>query len=420
MNALASGEPRKLKVLVSALSCNASHGSEGLVGYKTVEALSKGGHQVTLLASPPTEVPAGVEWIPCNAQPCNFNEVGPDAWFRFELRQWRAVRRLRKTNTFDVIHKVTPAPLINSTLLDRHGLPLVVGPVLVAQPVPASFEPLLRRPVSPPPQARFHPGRIASSVIRRVVGRVNRNARHLERAAVILLGMKEAWRHIPERLWNRCQLLTWSGIEHTRFVPDAAAQTPAVIRLLFVGRLVPYKGVELLLRALAVARASHSFHLSIVGTGDPVYAEFLRDLAAQLGVSGAVRFVPAISRPELLRFYQEAEVFCFPTLCDTNGIALLEAMSCRCAVLVSDTAGPQEIVADGTGIKIPLTNPEQYVNDYAAALVRLGGDVALRRQLGDRAREHILTHHDWERIAQQLLAIYQTIGTQLDTLPPRQ
>ncbi len=417
MNAIASrsGEPRKLDVLVSALSCNASHGSEGLVGYKTVEALSKAGHRVTLLASPPTEVPPGVDLIPCNAQPCNFNEVGPDAWFRFELRQWRTVRRLGKTKSFDLIHKVTPAPLINSTMLHRHGLPLVIGPVLVAQPVPPSFEPLLRRPVSPPPQMKLHPGRIASSVIRRVAGRVNREARHLDRAAVILLGMKEAWRHIPERLWPRCQLLTWSGIEHTRFVPNPPARNPAMLRLLFVGRLVPYKGLELLLRALAMARKEHPLQLSIVGNGDPVYTEFLRDLASRLGVAEATTFVPAVSRADLLRFYQEADVFCFPTLCDTYGIALLEAMSSSCAVLVSDTAGPQEIVAEGTGLKVPLTNPEQYVCEYAAALVRLAGDAPLRRQLGERAREHILQHHDWERIGQQLLAIYQNIGTQLDT-----
>ena len=403
-----------MKIIVSALSCNASQGSEGLVGYKTVEALSRV-HQVTLLASPPAEIPPGVEWIPCNAQPCNFNEVGPDAWFRFELRQWRTVRRLRKTRKFDLIHKVTPAPLVNSTMLYLHGLPLIVGPVLVAQPVPASFEPLLRRPVSAPPRPKFHPGRVASSVIRRVAARVNGAARHLDHAAVILLGMKEAWRHVPERHWSRCQFLSWSGIEHARFLPDASARHPTVVRLLFVGRLVPYKGVELLLRALAGARKHHTFALSIVGTGDPVYTGFLRDLAAQLGLTDILTFVPAVSRTELLRFYQEADVFCFPTLCDTYGIALLEAMSCRCAVLVSDTAGPQEIVAEGTGLKVALTNPEQYVSDYAAALVRLAGDAPLRRQLGARAREHILQHHDWERIGQQLLDIYHHLGSQLDT-----
>jgi glycosyltransferase involved in cell wall biosynthesis len=94
-------------------------------------------------------------------------------------------------------------------------------------------------------------------------------------------------------------------------------------------------------------------------------------------------------------------------------------MSCRCAVLVSDTAGPQEIVAEGTGLKIALTNPEQYVSDYAAALVRLAGDAPLRRQLGERAREHILQHHDWPRIGQHLLDLCHQLGSQLDTPPHR-
>lgn len=407
-----------MRILVSALSCNASLGSEALVGYKTVEALSKE-HEVTLLASPPAEIPRGVEWIPCDAQPCSFNEVGSDAWFRFELRQWLLLRRLRRSRKFDIIHKVTPAPLANTTMLYLQRLPLIIGPVLVAQPVPVSFESLTRPHFSPPPQSKFHPARIASSLIRRMAGRANRAARHLDHASLILLGMKEAWNHVPERHWDLCQFLTWSGIEHDRFVPDDSAKNSTVVRLLFVGRLVPYKGLELLLRALAVARTQCAFKLSVVGDGDPAYAEFLRRLAADLEVADSVVFMPAVSRSELLRFYQEADVFCFPTLCDTYGIALLEAMSCGCAVVVSDTAGPQEIVAEGTGIKIPLISPEQYVSEYASALVRLASDASLRRQLGECAREHILKHHDWDVIGGQLCDIYRNLGSPLDINPLR-
>ena len=57
------------------MSCNASLGSESLVGYMTAGALAKE-HQVTMIASPPAEIPPGVEWVPCDAQPANFNEVG--------------------------------------------------------------------------------------------------------------------------------------------------------------------------------------------------------------------------------------------------------------------------------------------------------------------------------------------------------
>ena len=56
-----------MRILVSALSCNASLGSEDLIGYKTVEALSKE-RRVPLLDLSPSEIPAGAKWIPCTAQ----------------------------------------------------------------------------------------------------------------------------------------------------------------------------------------------------------------------------------------------------------------------------------------------------------------------------------------------------------------
>src|SRR2546423_14400836 len=105
-----------MRVLLSAMSCNASIGSDGLVGYMTAKTLARE-HEVTMIASPPVEVPPGVEWIPCDAQPVNFNEVGADAWLRFEWRQWRLGRRLRAQRNFDVIPKLTPAPLGNASLL---------------------------------------------------------------------------------------------------------------------------------------------------------------------------------------------------------------------------------------------------------------------------------------------------------------
>src|SRR5262249_61840758 len=99
--------------------------------------------------------------------------------------------------------------------------------------------------------------------------------------------------------------------------------------------------------------------LDIVGDGDPVYKGFLLRLVQELRLGSFVDFLPPIPRYQLPSLYQQADVFFFPTLCDTYGVALLETMSCGCAGLVSDVAGAGGIVNGGDGLKGRWRTPGQ-------------------------------------------------------------
>jgi glycosyltransferase involved in cell wall biosynthesis len=185
-----------------------------------------------------------------------------------------------------------------------------------------------------------------------------------------------------------------------------------VPQLLFVGRVVPYKGVELLLRAAAVAkRGGLNFELKIVGRATPICYRYFTRLANQLGLTECVSFVVDRPRSELTELYQNADVFCMPST-ETYGIAILEAMSCGCAVLVSDINGPGEIVRPGTGLKVPLETPDQFIEEYASRIIQLVEDPQLREELGMSAREHVVHEHDWIRIQSRFLEIYDEVLTE--------
>ena len=94
---------------------------------------------------------------------------------------------------------------------------------------------------------------------------------------------------------------------------------------------------------------------------------------------------------------------------ETYGIAILEAMSSGCAVLVSDINGPGEIVRPDTGLKVPLNTPDQFIAEYADRIVQMVDDAKLRADLGEAAREHVICEHDWRRIQSRLLEIYDEI-----------
>jgi glycosyltransferase involved in cell wall biosynthesis len=311
------------------------------------------------------------------------------------------------------------------------GKPLVVGPLIAAETPPSEFKPFLQRPVSSSAQPRWHPARLAARFCRIAVGRAGAAQNHLRHAQCILTGTGAALRGVPEPWRSKCRSLTYAGVEHDVYLPPDPRSDNAAVRLLFVGRLVPYKGLELLLRALAIAAKQHSFHLDIIGTADQVYKDFLLRLSEQLGFVTApepdsrstehgtrntnnrstVLFLPPRPRDQLIQLYQRADIFCFPTICDTYGIALLEAMSCGCAALVSDVAGAGEIVNGTNGLKVPLRAPEQYIAEYAQKLIELARNRQLRHELGDAARRHILREHDWSIIGRRLLEIYDDLAS---------
>ena len=392
------------RVLCSALACDATRGSEATVGAKYAEILARN-YDVTIFAAPPSRAPPGTKLVTCNTGPCNLNDVDSLPLLRFELAQLRKARSLAPR--YDIAHRVTPAAIGMPSLLPLLGVPFILGPLIAAPPPPMAFAPVLRHQA---PARRgmldWSSERLARGLSRRVIGLMDRSELGFRRADLILVGMEEARRQVPEKWRDKCVPITWSGIEHEMFHPPDQRPADRPLRLLFVGRLVPYKGVELLLRAVARARTCTPVQLSVLGSGPADYEASLRDLTRELGISELVDFEPSVSRSELVRRYQQAHVFCFPTLADTYGVALLEAMSSGCAVIVSDTGGPGEIVKRGEGIKVPLVDPERYIAEFADAIVLLATNASLREELGARARKRILADHDWPTIGDRLLAIY--------------
>lgn len=154
--------------------------------------------------------------------------------------------------------------------------------------------------------------------------------------------------------------------------------------VLAVGRLVPQKGHDLLIRAFASLHPYFpDWELIIVGEGSA--ADGLRALAAQLGLRDHVRLVGRVSDP--FPYYRAAEVFAFPSRYEGVGNALLEAMLCGLPVVVSDASpGPLDYVRDGeTGLVVPSED----VEELAAALHRLMDSSELRRRLGHAARQRV-------------------------------
>ncbi len=189
-------------------------------------------------------------------------------------------------------------------------------------------------------------------------------------------------RHYPQK----CHTVPL-GIDLTAFEPgEASARAGAEIRarlggplVLFVGRMMAYKGVDHLLRAMRDVRA----RLVVVGDGPDLPR--VRALAGELGLGERVTFTGRVEPTEVVHWIAAADVGVLPSVQEAYGLSMVEMMAHGRPVVCTELGtGTTEINRDGeTGLVVPPADPPA----LAAALNRLLGDEALRRRLGVRARE---------------------------------
>ncbi len=181
-------------------------------------------------------------------------------------------------------------------------------------------------------------------------------------------------------------LLCRHGVDLDRFTRLDRSPQPG--RILSIGRLVPKKGYDVLLRACALlAQRGREFELRVIGGGE-LHAQ-LEALAAELGIADRVRVSGARPQPELLDELREAEVFALAPLVlpdgDRDGVpnVILEAMAAGVPVVSTAVSGVPEVIHHGvTGLLAPPGDPRA----LAEALEDMLGDAELRRRLSQSAR----------------------------------
>ncbi len=181
-------------------------------------------------------------------------------------------------------------------------------------------------------------------------------------------------------------------------------------RVLFAGRLIERKGLPVLLRALARVAREREVVLDLVGEGHE--RPRLERLAADLGLAERVRFHGWVSPEELDRLYRACTVFVLPSVVDSHGdteglgVVLIEALRYRKPVIGSDVGGIPDIVEDGvSGLLVPPGDPEA----LAQALRRVLDDPALARRLGEDGFQYVAQKFAWERIADEVAALYRSL-----------
>lgn len=169
-------------------------------------------------------------------------------------------------------------------------------------------------------------------------------------------------------------------------------------RVLFVGRIEPQKGIDVLLKAFA--ELAPGAHLRIVGDGSQVGA--LKQLTTDLGITDRVEFVGRVEPSNVAEEFAAAEIFCGLSRSEALGNVFLEAQAAGCAVIGTTVGGIPDILShEETGL---LVEPDN-VSDAVVALQKLLKDASLRTRLAQAGSTHA-QEFSWEKIADQYAELY--------------
>jgi glycosyltransferase involved in cell wall biosynthesis len=190
-----------------------------------------------------------------------------------------------------------------------------------------------------------------------------------------------------------------NAVDLARFKEDSRGDSSASPTVMFVGRLVPVKALDVLLEAWARIDPAHDARLVFVGDG-PVRAS-LESQAERLGVSSNVHFVGTVS--DVRELLNAADIYVQCSYQEGLPNSVLEAMACGLPIVATRVSGNEDLVADEeNGLLVPPGNAAE----LSAALERLLRDPALRRRMGVRSREKIVKQYELGQVLQQLEKVY--------------
>lgn len=401
-----------LKVLLSAYSCEPNRGSEPGNGWNTAIYLARAGVRVWVLTR--SSVRAAIEENTPKDLHLRFVYVDiPSRWQRVlptALREhaqyllwqrliFRTAVRLDREVGFDLIHHVTWGSLTAGSWLWGVGKPFIFGPVGGGQIAPRAFLHYFGR--------GGYKERFRSFVVKHITPRNPLTVNTVRNAEVVLSTNSDTQRIVDKIGANRSLLLLDACLPPEMIPPVAPIRhDAAVLRVLWVGRLLPRKALNLALDAIARVDSTVPLRLTILGGGPlgTAVPGWIRDR----GLADRVQWKGQVSWAEVQAAYLEHDVFLFTSLRDSSGAQLLEAMAEALPIVMLNHHGGAEFVPDDAALKVPVTRPSDTVDGIARALEFLYHHPSARVQMGKTAWE-FARRQTWDQRASQYLELYTQV-----------
>jgi glycosyltransferase involved in cell wall biosynthesis len=396
------------KLLMVAPACDGEDVGEAWLAFQWANLLSTRFHVTLLTTYKRGHTPASaqlpavrvIEWSepPLVWRFERLNSLLQPAYVPFYLRARRWVRsRLADGERFDIAHQTVPVAMRYPSPVAGLGIPLIIGPVGGSLESPAAF--IAEEGGTPWYQRlrRFDSLRLRHDPLLR---------RSFETADCVLGIAPYVDRLLDDLAIRRFETLSDVALHDVGRVTDRSGRAGPV-RLLFVGRIIRTKGVRDIIRAMAHLR-DLSVVLDVVGDGAD--RDACEEIVRELGLAHRVTFHGSVPRTLVDAFYENADVFVFPSYREPGGSVVLEAMAFGLPLVVCDRGGPGANVDASCAFLLPAVSPEQLTADCATAVRTLVENPGLRRQMGIAARVYARNNHLWRHRVNRMSALYAEVS----------
>jgi glycosyltransferase involved in cell wall biosynthesis len=405
-----------LRVLIVAQNASTKFGGEAILPWHYFRLLRKRGvdvrlvvHERTrdeLLALLPDEA-SRMRFVPdLTAQQVMFrvgqylpgrineNTIGFLTHAITALMQRNLVRDLVTKHRIDVIHEPIPVSPKQPSFMFGLGAPVIIGPMNGGMDFPPAFA----GSASLAERAFMGVGRELAHVVNQLIPG--------KRDAAILLTANERTRKaLPRSASQHVIQLVENGVDMGLFhAREQAARTGETIRFVFMGRLVDWKRVDILLEACSKLQGEN-FTLEILGDG-PLRGE-LESYAQGLGIAERVIFHGMQPQARCSQVLSECDALVLPSLRECGGAVVLEAMACGLPVIATRWGGPADYLDERSGILVDPTGHGSFVAGLIDAMRRMITSPELRARLGEAGKRRVQEEFDWERKIDRILDIYE-------------
>ena len=368
-----------MKLLISTYACAPNRGSEHGVGWNWTTEAHRLGHEVWALVSPAHKdaiehaarddaVVRGIHWAFPELRYWPLEPATEPKWERTYNLIWqraalRAARELQHRVGFDAIHHLTWGGVRAPTFLGSLGPPLIIGPIGGGETSPSSL------------RDGFHlRGKILETLrdLSNSTISINPLVRDgLANAAVIFVKTCDTLNLLSRAMRKKTVVFTELAVQTSQIGSSRMPrQTPT--RLLYAGRLLYWKGVHIAIQAFAMLlKKIPNARFTIVGSG-PEEARLKADVLARK-IKDSVDFISWLPQNNLFELYDSHDLLLFPSLHDSSGGVVLEALCHGMPVVCLDLGGPKDIVTLNSGVIIKTAglNTAQVASRIAAELTDL-------------------------------------------------
>ena len=395
------GKKNFMKILLSAYACEPNKGSEPGIGWYWAVEIAQLGHEVWVLtrAKNRQNIENELSRVALKGN-IRFLYYDLPPWIRwwkrgvlglylyYSLWQWGAylfAKKVHGTEKFDLVHHITFGNLRQPGFMGNLDIPFILGPVGGGERAPWRLW-----------KSYGIKGWILDAIryLLNCFVKIDPFARKSFKQAKWIYGTSEQTISIlPRKYQTKASVQLAVGLDKKDLlnVPRKkhfhhSKKNP--FSVIYVGRFLSWKGMEMGLKAFArLLKEAPDARLTLVGKGPDEHR--LRTLATKLAVAERVEWISWLDRNELLKLYVSHDVFLFPSLHDSGGSAILEALAHGLPVICLDLGGPGKIVDETCGLKVKTEglSKQDTVLALENYMKRLAKDLACRNRLSEGAVE---------------------------------